>query len=108
KRKKLFDIIRNTPDKTSFLFIQFNHLQLGETDEWYLSRAKDINNPIRARREFLLEWINSNGNSPFDPDDIEIIGDMTTEKKLGVQIYKINKYYNLYVYEEYHGKKPVI
>lgn len=108
KRKKLFDIIRNTPDKTSFLFIQFNHLQLGETDEWYLSRAKDINNPIRARREFLLEWINSNGNSPFDPDDIEIIGDMTTEKKLGVQIYKINKYYNLYVYDEYHGKKPVI
>lgn len=108
KRKKLFDIIRNTPDKTSFLFIQFNHLQLGETDEWYLSRAKDINNPIRARREFLLEWINSNGNSPFDPDDIEIIGDMTTEKKLGVQIYKINKYYNLYVYEEYHGKKPII
>ena len=108
KRKKLFDIIRNTPDKTSFLFIQFNHLQLGETDEWYLSRAKKINNPIRARREFLLEWINSNGNSPFDPDDIEIIGDMTTEKKLGVQIYKINKYYNLYVYAEYHGKKPVI
>lgn len=108
KRKKLFDIIRNTPDRTDFVFIQFNHLQLGETDEWYLKRAKKMANPIKARREYLLEWINTNGNSPFDPDDIELIGDLSNQRKMGVEIYKINKYYNLYVYDEYHGKKPVI
>lgn len=108
KRKKLFDIIRNTPDKTDFIFIQFSHLQLGETDEWYLSRAKKMNNPVKARREYLLEWINSNGNSPFDPDDIDIIGDLSNQKKLSAEVYKINKYFNLYVYSEYHGKKPVI
>ena len=108
KRKKLFDIINHTPDKTDFIFIQFTHLQLGETDEWYLSRAKKMNNPIKARREYLLEWINSNGNSPFDPDDIELIGDMSRQHENDCEKYKINKYYDLNVYSEYHGKKPVI
>lgn len=108
KRKKLFDIIQHTPDKTDFVFIQFNHLQLGESDDWYLERAKKMNNPIKARREYLLEWINTNGNSPFDPDDLEIIGDLANQRKLQADTYKINKYYNLNVYSEYHGKKPVI
>lgn len=108
KRKKLFDIINHTPDKTDFVFIQFTHLQLGETDEWYLTRAKKMNNPIKARREYLLEWINSNGNSPFDPDDIELIGDMSIATGQNVKSYKINKYYTLNVYDEYHGKKPVL
>lgn len=108
KRKKLYDIIYNTPDKTGFVFIQFSHLQLGETDDWYLDRAKKMNNPIRARREYLLEWINSNGNSPFDPDDIEVIGDLSMQRKGTAEVVKINKYFNMYVYQEYHGRKPVL
>nr|DAH50588.1 MAG TPA: large terminase [Caudoviricetes sp.] len=108
KRKKLYDIIYNTPDKTGFVFIQFSHLQLGETDDWYLDRAKKMNNPIRARREYLLEWINSNGNSPFDPDDIEVIGDLAMQRKGTAEVVKINKYFNMYVYQEYHGRKPVL
>lgn len=108
KRKELFRTIKHTPDKTDFIYIQYSHLQLGYTDEWYLERAKKMNNPIKARREYLLEWINSNGNSPFDPDDIELIGDLAKQKELGFDTLKINKYYNLNVYSEYHGKKPVI
>ena len=92
KRKKLYDIIYNTPDKTGFIFIQFSHLQLGETDDWYLTRAKKMANPLKARREYLLEWINSNGNSPFDPDDVEVIGDLSNQRKLTAEILKINKY----------------
>jgi hypothetical protein len=108
KRKKLYDIIYNTPDKTGFIFIQFSHLQLGETDDWYLERAKKMANPLKARREYLLEWINSNGNSPFDPDDLEVIGDLSNQRKLGAETLKINKYFNLNVYSEYHGRKPVL
>lgn len=108
KREKLFDIIHNTPDKTDFIFIQFSYLQLGETEEWYQTRFKKMNNPLKARREYLLEWINSNGNSPFDPDDVEIIGDMALETANTAEVYKINKYYRLTVYDEYHGKKPVL
>jgi len=108
KRKKLFDIVENTPDKTNFLFIQFNHLQLGETDEWFQEAAKKMNNPLKVRREYLLEWINSNGNSPFDPDDLELIFEMSKMNESKAETYKINKYYNLVVYDEYKGKKPVI
>lgn len=108
KRDKLYDLINNTPDKTDFVFIQFSYLQLGEDEDWYLKRAKKMANPLKARREYLLEWINSNGNSPFDPDDLELIGDLANQKALGVQEYKINKYYTLNVYAEYHGKKPVL
>lgn len=106
KRKKLYDRIYNTPGKTGFIFIQFSYLQLGETEEWYLERAQKMNDPLRARREYLLEWINSNGNSPFDPDDIELIGEIARQK-VATQ-YTINKYFQLNVYDEYHGRKPVI
>ncbi len=108
KRDKLFDIIHNTPDKTDFIFIQFSYLQLGEDEDWYLMRAKKMANPLRARREYLLEWINTNGNSPFDPDDLDLIGDMANQRALTADEYKINKYYTLKVYSEYHGKKPVL
>lgn len=91
-----------------FLFIQFSYLQLGETEEWYLKRYKNLNNPIRARREYLLEWMNSNGNSPFDPDDVELIGELARTRGQKVETYKLNKYFNLSVYGEYHGKKPVL
>lgn len=108
KRKKLYDRVLNTPDKNSFIFIQFSYLQLGEDDDWYLLRAKKMNDPIRARREYLLEWINSNGNSPFDPDDLEIIGELTRQRETSAEVFTINKYFTLKVYSEYHGRKPVI
>lgn len=107
-RKTLYKTINNTPDKMPFLFIQFSYLQLGETEEWYLKRYKNLNNPIRARREYLLEWMNSNGNSPFDPDDVELIGELARTRGQKVETYKLNKYFNLSVYGEYHGKKPVL
>lgn len=106
--KKLMDVIENTPDKIPFLFIQYSYLQLGETEEWYLKRYKKMNNPIKARREYLLEWMNSNGNSPFDPDDIDLIGELSREVAKNVKTIKINKYFDLHVYEEYHDRKPVL
>lgn len=106
--KKLMDRVENTPDKIPFLFIQYSYLQLGETEEWYLKRYKKLNNPIRARREYLLEWMNSNGNSPFDPDDIDLIGELSRQTEQRMEVYKLNKYFDLHVYGEYHGKKPVL
>lgn len=107
-RKKLYDRVRNTPDKIPFVFIQYSYLQLGETEEWYLKRYKNLNNPLRARREYLLEWMNSNGNSPFDPDDVELIGELARQRDMNAETYKLNKYFDMTVYSEYHGKKPVL
>lgn len=107
-RKKLYDRILNTPDKLPFVFIQFSYLQLGETEEWYLKRYKNLNNPLRARREYLLEWMNSNGNSPFDPDDVELVGELSRQREMNCEVYKLNKYFDMTIYSEYHGKKPVL
>lgn len=107
-RNKLYDRVRNTPDKIPFVFIQYTYLQLGETEEWYLSRYKNLNNPLRARREYLLEWMNSNGNSPFDPDDVELIGELSRQRDMTAEVYKLNKYFDMTIYDEYHGKKPVL
>lgn len=108
KYKELVDQVENRPDKVPFVFIQYSYLQLGETEDWYLKRFQKLHNPIRARREYLLEWMNSNGNSPFDPDDIDLIGELSRQREAGMETYKLNKYYDLHVYDEYHGRKPVL
>lgn len=106
--KKLNDRVNHPKDKVPFLFIQYSYLQLGETEEWYLERYKKMHNPIRARREYLLEWMNTNGNSPFDPDDVDIIGEYARQRDLDVKVVRINKYYEMKVYGKYAGNKPVI
>ncbi|MCM1230111.1 MAG: hypothetical protein NC489_08260 [Ruminococcus flavefaciens] len=106
--KKLNNRVNHPQDKVPFLFIQYSYLQLGETEEWYLERYQKMHNPIRARREYLLEWMNTNGNSPFDPDDVDTIGEISRQRDLSVQTVRINKYYEMRVYDEYHGRKPVI
>lgn len=106
--KKLDNRVNHPQDKVPFLFIQYSYLQLGETEEWYLDRYKKMHNPIRARREYLLEWMNTNGNSPFDPDDVDTIGEISRQRDLNAKIVRINKYYEMKVYDKYTGRKPVI
>lgn len=106
--KKLNRQVNHNPDKIPFIFIQYSYLQLGETEEWYLERYKKLNNPIRARREYLLEWMNTNGNSPFDPDDVEVIGEYSRAREEKAKVVRINKFYEMIVYDKYTGKKPVI
>lgn len=106
---KLVDVVQRAPDKVPFVFIQYMYWQLGKTDQWYIDVSTELHDPIRARREFLLEWIDTNANSPFDPDDVELIGRFAAErKKRPSSIVKINKYFNLNIYSEYRGKKPVL
>ena len=108
KGKKLFDILYHTKDKMPFFFIQYHYWQVGKDDAWYEAVYKDLNDPLKARREYLLEWIDSNGNSPFDPDDVALIGDLAKQREMSREKVAINKYFNLYRYEKYKGKKPVI
>ena len=108
KAKKLYNQVLNSPHKRPFIFIQFQYWQLGETDEWFQTVAKNLGDPLRVRREYLLEWINSNGRSPFDIDDLELILDLASSKKETPDVITVNKYFKVNVYEEYRGRKPVI
>ena len=109
KYNALIDLVQHTPDRVPFVFIQYSYWQLGKTDEWYVEVSAKLHDPIKARREFLLEWIDTNADSPFDPDDIELIGRFSADREKGDhKIIKINKYFNLTVYSEYKGRKPVL
>jgi hypothetical protein len=105
--KEMHKIIKKTKDKNGFLFIQFQYYELGYDDDWYVECTRALD-PVRARREYLLEWINSNSNSPFDPDDVELITDMARLKEKKAKEVKITKYFNMNVYSEYRGKLPVV
>lgn len=106
--KTIYDVSDDKDQHVPYLFIQFNYRQLGLSDEWYRERYANMADPLRARREYLLEWIDSNGNSPFDPDDVELIGEYARAKEMIRKQVKISKYYMLNVYSEYKGKKPVL
>lgn len=105
--KELRKMIKKTKDKNGFIFIQFHYYELGYDDEWYVECTKALD-PIRARREYLLEWINTTGNSPFDPDDIELLIDMARLKEKSGETRKITKYYSYKAYSDYKGKLPVV
>lgn len=105
----LTEYVNHNPSRIPFVFIQFMYWQLGKSDEWYLEVSNKLNDPIRARREFLLEWIDTNDDSPFDPDDVELIGRYAADReKMPFENIKINKYFTLKVYEKYNGTKPVL
>ena len=105
----LTEYVNHNPSRIPFVFIQFMYWQLGKSDEWYLEVSNKLNDPIRARREFLLEWIDTNDDSPFDPDDVELIGRYAADReKMPFENVKINKYFTLKVYEKYNGTKPVL
>lgn len=60
--------------KSNFVYIKYNYQELGKSEEWFESLCKLLNYSWKdIRREVLLEWSTSNENSPFDPDDLEVI-----------------------------------
>jgi hypothetical protein len=107
KPKKVIRMVNNSKDKMAFLFIQFSYLELGYDDDWLYRNTKSLDR-VKARREYLLEWINTNGNSPFETDDVELIADLALERAKIARDVKINKHFSMTVYGEYRGKLPVV
>lgn len=107
--ERVLDVMANTPDRINMLYIEFQYYQIGESDAWLESARKLSTNPISFRREFLLEWINTNGKSPFDPDDVDYIMRISNERyKNNFKEITVNKYFKLKVYGEYKGNRPVL
>jgi hypothetical protein len=94
-------------DNNGFLFIQFTYKELGYTDDWYFDCTKSLST-TQARREYLLDWINSSGLSPFEVDDLDLLSDMAKLKEGKRKEVKITKHFNLIVYDEYKGRLPVL
>lgn len=60
-------IMKNNPSRRAQILVEFNHRQLGYTDEWLRERiASAMADPIAAQADFLNKWIEGNESSPID------------------------------------------
>lgn len=60
--------------RSNFCYIRFTYQELGMSEKWFHEISILMKNSWPdIRREILLEWSNSIGNSPFNPDDLELI-----------------------------------
>ena len=94
--QQIQDIINGNMN-SNFVFIEFSYKALGLSEEWFYTRAKNMNwNMTAIRREILLEWIDTPENSPFNMDDIEALRGMVHDPIKTLLV--LNKY-NLNIYD---------
>lgn len=82
-REELYEvIIKNSPIKNLQVLLDFNHRQLGYTDEWLAKKIKGANgDKITAAIDYLNEWSKGNASSPLTPEQLKVIGDSVTAPK---------------------------
>lgn len=86
--------------------IEYQYYQLGKDNAWFEEMCKQVgNNKIKIKRELLLYRIRGATNSPFEPDDIDIINGLRKEP---IRSIIINKLFNLDIYAELDPLVPYI
>lgn len=73
--EELIKIIRkNSSRDKATVALEFNHRQLGYTDEWLKGKMEDANSTgIDAETDFLNIWASGTESSPIDPNLIKIL-----------------------------------
>lgn len=73
---------------SNFVFIQYNHQQLGYSEEWLFERCRESNwEWITIRREYLLEWSDEAENNPFTKEELDTVKKFCREPKKTVLIF---------------------
>lgn len=81
----------------SMMYIEFSYRQVGKDEEWYQKMCKSLGNDVvTIKRELLLQRIKGSGDSPFSPEDLDIINSFGKEP---IHTLTIDKYYFLDIYE---------
>ena len=98
--------IENFVDENSengIIYIEYQYPQLGLGEEWFASACKSVlNDPKKIKREIFLQRMRGSSDSPFEPEELEVI-----ESKKGKIIEEIfiNKFYKLDIYEKIDKKQ---
>lgn len=98
--------IENFVDENSengIIYIEYQYPQLGLGEEWFASACKSVlNDPKKIKREIFLQRMRGSSDSPFEPEELEVI-----ESKKGKIIEEIfiNKFYKLDIYEKIDRKQ---
>ena len=87
---KIMEIVTaNT--QSDFVYIRYTYQQLGRSEQWFKEICVLLKNSWpNIRREILLEWNAGVDNSPFRPEDLEVIS--TLIKQPISVVYLLNKY----------------
>lgn len=65
---------RNSPSGSNMVVCEYNHKQMGKTDEWIREKIRDaMADGERAEAEFLNIWSRGNEESPISKEMLEII-----------------------------------
>lgn len=92
--------------QNDFMYIKFSYKQLGRSEEWFREQCRKLNQiREKIRREVLLEWGVGSGDSPFEPETLEVL---EKHKVQPVETIMIHKYFALNFYEKYDYETPVI
>ena len=84
---QILNIVRSNR-LSNFVFIQYNHQQLGYSEEWLYERCKESNwEWIDIRREYLLEWSDEAENCPFTKDELDTVKKFCRDPKKTVLIF---------------------
>lgn len=89
--------------ENGIIYIEYQYTQLGLGEDWFTSACKAVlNDPKKIKREIFLQRMRGSSDSPFEPEDLEVI-----ESKKGkiVEEIFINKFYKLDVYEKINKKQ---
>lgn len=99
------DIIHiNSP--VNIVYIEFSYKQLGKDEKWFINACAGVsNNKTKIRREILLKRIRGASLSPFEPEDLEEIGNYQQDP---IEEIYIEDVYPLYVYEKLNKNIPYI
>ena len=110
---KLFDISETEllgylekNSKTSMFYIEFSYRQIGKDEKWFQMMCKELSfDKIRIKRELLLQRIRGSNDSPFDPEDLDIINGL--EKEV-IEERTLNKIFTVRLYERINPQIPYI
>ena len=90
--------LRKANTKSSLFYIRYTYQQLGSSSEYLEEMIKDMEADYPAiRREVLLEWAQVSENSPFKPEDLEIVKQYIHEP---IRTIMLGGLYPMHIYEE--------
>ena len=90
----------------SFVYIEFNYKQIGQDEDWFQKLCSFLNqDKMRIKREILLQRIRGSDNSPFDPEDLDIINSFRTNP---IEEYLVRDYFNFRVYRKLDKEIPYL
>jgi hypothetical protein len=96
-KEEIYERIRRNT-RSSFVYIKFNHVQLGCSEEWFAYQCTELLYVwSNIRREVLLEWITITENSPFTKEDLERVKMYLRDP---IKQIRIGRFYTMDIYKE--------